>query len=324
MYVNYDNMSTGKILSILSIYNTLPFNKKHDYFKKNMCSDLKKYKLIKKEYNVEDIIIKTEFSKHILENYMCQICRDLMYPCLVLYCGHSFCEKCAAMTQQTEEEYARCFYCRSEVDGFCTNYTINNIIGSLNIVCPNNCEWKGNLDCLNNHLQYCEYQNISCALCNNIMIFKNFKNHSENECAFKKSKCKYCDCIGPYTYLHEHEKNCQNNMIVCTKCNYKIQSNRLLYHNKYECIYREVECKYCFIKTTNIRKHIIKCNGHIGYCPCCEKYNVNTILHSYELKKHIDTCEYYYKMVYDNLWTNHTYIYKYFLKYDENILVHIR
>lgn len=272
------------------------------------CCNEKKYTVIKQTYSTENLLIDNEISQHIKDNYICQICSDLIYPCVVLYCGHSYCENCAAQIQNKYE----CSYCRAEIIGFSNNYIVNNFIGLLKIKCPNECEWTGNLNNLNDHLNLCLNRTVKSSCCNTISKYKDFINHCKNECPKRKVECPDCSKVGPFEYLNIHSMICPEKKIYCKSCHTECKKYYLPTHLKHECPKRSINCQFCnrTIIFDQMEDHRKKCNQILGYCPCCEKYNMENIVHQSNVTKHISNCKFYFRLMNKYLWANHDLYYK--------------
>ena len=308
---DYDDIYGGKSIEAIKIM--LKPNQKH-YFIKNVLFLCEKwtehtdYQIKKNIYFNEDLVIKNNtLSDHILEHYICQVCSDLMYPCVVLYCGHSLCLTCAG---KSEENY-KCPFCMSEITGFSNNYIVDNFMGLLNINCPNKCEWIGKLNNLKDHINKCDNQFVKCLKCNSEMIYSKFKNHCDNECIMRKIQCQYCKKMGPFNHLNSHEIECDKRIIPCNKCKTKIIYKKKEYHDKCECIYRRIDCNYCFssIIAFEMKKHKKICNKNIGFCPCCHQYGQKYIILRKNITKHLMNCTNYYKLIDKYFWMNNYIMY---------------
>ena len=95
--------------------------------------------------------------------FICPICHDVLKDASSFReCGHTFCERCI---EECSAVAASCPTCRKPVQtGSTPNYSLRDIIGSLEVRCPergnsigNTCNWKGNVNDLNQHLDICDF-----------------------------------------------------------------------------------------------------------------------------------------------------------------------
>ena len=303
---------TGKTCAAIGMYNKymeLIMQVSGDKFKnkklfaESFCTSYEDYKRIEINYSLEELIISDSLSDHILEYYTCSICCEIMYPCVVLYCGHSYCEKCASHVQ---DKY-KCLFCRAEITGFTTNFIINNFFNALKIKCPYECNWTGNLNNIKDHTNKCCNMNIHCNKCNQDMKHEHFKMHCDLECTYRKSVCRFCNKVGPHKYLVEHENICPEKPIYCNMCKKEYTYNNKYIHQNYECEYRQVNCSYCSTSVTlhNFSKHNEICSGLLNHCPCCAKFSQKTLVRNADMSKHMISCKYYTVLNKKYFWINH-------------------
>lgn len=252
--------------------------------------------IIYEEIFIEDHIVKDNTTLNIIENFTCPLCYDIIFPCVVLYCGHSYCEKCAVKIQH---EF-KCSLCKNEIIGFSTNYLVNNYIGNFNIHCPNNCGCIVKLCNLKEHTLCCNNQKISCSKCSENMLYKDFDEHKNNVCIYRKEVCALCQEIGPYLNLETHKNNfCIERLIVCSWCKKEHKYKNSIFHGKYKCTHKEIKCIHCdrIITANKFLEHKRICNKYRGYCPCCEKKNIFFPFFQEKMNKHLINCKYYYKII---------------------------
>ncbi|MCQ2818334.1 MAG: hypothetical protein MJ252_13790 [archaeon] len=139
----------------------------------------------------ETIIPEAFKNKNDADDLLCIICQNVPNPDLALElncCGHIFCEKCL---WQWIKDHHNCPLCKTEVG---TQNLLSRRLRDCNkifyrrmkrieIVCPFNCGWMGELETFDNHI----------VLCSNV----------ERQCKYSKFGCKY---KGKGEDLKEHEE----------------------------------------------------------------------------------------------------------------------
>ncbi|KAL7543617.1 hypothetical protein ACHAXR_012923 [Thalassiosira sp. AJA248-18] len=140
---------------------------------------------------------------------ICTICHDVFKDAASFNeCGHTFCIDCMKTSLQTN---AACPNCRVDVAGYNPNYVVRDIIGSMQVKCPegkggdhqdNNsnkrkrgegeedcnaaasaqavgCDWKGQLKDLKDHEITCEFKTVICGVdgCNHSCPRKDMVSH---------------------------------------------------------------------------------------------------------------------------------------------------
>ena len=197
-----------------------------------------------------DLLLDQSLINDINENYICSICFDLIYPCITLKCGHNFCKTCIdkyCISNRNNDN--KCAFCRAVFSDYSSNLKINNLLGNLISKCPNeNCDWKGNISKLNDHINEKNTTYVMCKWCNLPMEIKLFNNHIKNDCEYRQIKCNFCDITGPYCHFKYHKS------IYCKKC------PKRCWH-----------CHQLFDRNI-VHDHMTKCNNKLVPCEYCKKY----------------------------------------------------
>ena len=161
------------------------------------------------DYISERIPVELFDEIEIAELLKCQICSKVPLPekALETECCHKiYCEKCSDLVNY------EC-HCKSNLSNDIqfnyikrSNQLLYRILISLNIKCPYNCNWKGTLEKLSNHL---------------------------DSCKFKVDRCKYhifgCDYIGSLSNIIIHiNKNKDKHLALVDDClnKYNISLNK--------------------------------------------------------------------------------------------------
>jgi len=183
------------------------------------------------------------------ERYICKIC---IHPCqetfLSVCCGHNFCKDCLDKTKRSP-----CSICHNKKATTFPNIQADREIRSLRVMCTNKekgCEWKGELNDINNHLENsngCQYEDIHCSnKCGKILQRRLLSSHVSNECPGRIVKCPLCQISGGYRFIvGEHKEQCPKFLISCpNNCmTSKLAREDMETHRK-ECPLEVVECDY--------------------------------------------------------------------------------
>ena len=122
------------------------------------------------------------FSSEPSESCICVICRDVLKDASSLNCGHTFCAGCLVTCRTCSNP--SCPNCRKVLTGSHPNYVVRDIIGALEIKCPNSdeCNWTGLVKDLERHETTCMYQTMTCDVegCDHTCQRKDMRDHATN------------------------------------------------------------------------------------------------------------------------------------------------
>jgi len=199
------------------------------------------------------------------ERYICKIC---IHPCQEAYlsgcCGHNFCKSCLDNAKRTS---STCPYCQNMSFSTFPNIQADREIRSFHVLCTNEergCEWQGELNDIDNHLENsdgCQFEDVTCANgCGKILQRQYLTSHVETECPGRFVVCPLCYMTGPHKFIEgEHEEQCSKLPITCPNlCKVaKITREDMEAHRK-ECPLEIVQCEYhnvgCEERMTRKRK----------------------------------------------------------------------
>ncbi|XP_065903100.1 TNF receptor-associated factor 4-like [Dysidea avara] len=155
------------------------------------------------------------------ERYMCKIC---IHPCQDAYlsgcCGHNFCKSCLDTLKKTAKT---CPCCRNEDFVTVINKQADREIRSLHVICTNKergCEWQGELNYINNHLQNidgCQFEDVKCSNeCGKMLQRQYLASHVETECPNRQVECQDCHISGGNQFIEgEHKEQCPKLPLPC-------------------------------------------------------------------------------------------------------------
>ena len=175
----------------------------------------------------------------------CKICQ---LPCREAQksecCGHLFCKRdLEKMKAATAVSYA-CPICRIEPFKTYPDRAIDSEIKRLRIYCRNKevgcgCNWSGELNQIDAHLNKCE---IACEHCKEVMHYTAMIDHI-NECP---CHCQYCGTVAERDVINDqHMEKCHKFPVPCpnTCGKDKIPQDEIASHKK-ECPLEMVWCEY--------------------------------------------------------------------------------
>ena len=165
------------------------------------------------------------FIDNVPDRYICKIChspsRD---PLLTVCCGNVFCKSCLETAKLNPDIGNACPTCRN-VTEFNTfpNKQLDREIRSLHVMCTNkerDCEWQGELNDINNHLENsngCQFVNVACSnKCGKMLQRRYLTSHVETECPRRKVDCQYCPITREYEFIEgEHKEQCPKLPLPC-------------------------------------------------------------------------------------------------------------
>ena len=222
----------GAILGNTNIFS-------HTYQESKMAAsqDLPKHSYKGREYTFVDPAV------HLLEEFKCAICLQLVNQPVLTSCGHFFCVKCIK-SQQT------CPTCRKR---FTTtrDQRSERLLKAFKVKCPiseKGCAWEGDLEDTEEHMnKNCPHQQVSCPNgCRKTIERKSLPAHSRDSCTHRKYKCPYCWEEGLYKEItKEHLVTCRSLLLDCpAECGRHVERRRMKRHLSMLCPEEYVSCKY--------------------------------------------------------------------------------
>ena len=149
---------------------------------------------------------------------VCQqiLCEPYQAPC----CGQSFCRVCK---QKIKTDNKPCPTCKEVNFATFHNKGLEISLYKFQVYCSHKqegCEWKGELGQLDNHLNLspqpdkqlegCEYSEIECIYCSELIKRPNITVHQDNLCPKRSFSCEYC-----HSYESDYDDVINNHWPVC-------------------------------------------------------------------------------------------------------------
>lgn len=131
------------------------------------------------------------FVSPVNENFVCNICTNVMKDAVITLCGHSFCEGCLSKWLSRLDRET-CPVCRAYTSQYeiIPNISLRNMIRPLNVWCDNNhlgCHVVTKLENYEQHELICDYRLVKCSACNESVLFCNLAYHC-TECVSSVNK----------------------------------------------------------------------------------------------------------------------------------------
>ena len=189
------------------------------------------------------------------DRLVCQICHlPSRVPYLSVCCGHNFCKTCLDDYKKATTICTKvCPVCRDEKFIRVPNKLSDREIRGLYVMCNNKergCEWQGELNNVNNHLENsdgCQFEDVKCLNeCGEVLQRQHLTNHIENECPRRKVDCQYCHIAGEHQFIEgDHEEQCPKLPLPCpNKCEVENVPREDMEVHRKECPFEMVQCEY--------------------------------------------------------------------------------
>ena len=151
----------------------------------------------------------------------CPACEQIFRePYQISCCGNSFCRVCI---ERIKTDNTPCPTCNEENFATFHNKILQRSLYEFQVYCSHKqegCEWKGKLSRLDNHLNLspqpdkqlegCEYSEIECIYCSELIKRIFFTNHQQNFCPKRPFSCEYC-----HIYKSHYEDVINNHLPFC-------------------------------------------------------------------------------------------------------------
>ena len=198
----------------------------------------------------------------------CPVClKILCEPYQISCCGNSFCQVCIERIKVYNKPCPTC----NEVN-FATFHDkrLQHSLYGFQVYCSHKqegCEWKGELGHLDNHLnlspqpnkqlQGCEYSEIECNYCSELIKRSNITVHQEDVCPKRPFSCEHC-----HSYESHYEDVVNNHWPVCgyhpvqcpNECGISPKHQALEEHIAKDCPKTIIDCNFhrigCDVKLT--------------------------------------------------------------------------
>ena len=196
------------------------------------------------------------FIEDVPDKYKCLVCllpsRD---PHQVSCCGSVYCKSCLDQLRDSPEEFnCQAPDCRENLTNkYFRDTRADKEIHLFNIFCANNddgCEWVGKLRELDEHLNDCNHQEISCTnQCDGRFCRHQLANHLALDCPQRVIECPHCGNEAKYCFIWgEHMSVCLHCPVPCPneQCEEIVKQGNLQSHRA-TCPKEIIRCPYADI-----------------------------------------------------------------------------
>ncbi|XP_015777801.1 PREDICTED: TNF receptor-associated factor 6-like isoform X8 [Acropora digitifera] len=186
-----------------------------------------------------------------LENkYECPICLLGLREPVQTPCGHRFCRGC--ILRSMRDAGPKCPVDNEHLDEWQLNPDIFAKREMLNhpVFCRlkkvHECPWKGPLGELEDHLNECDFVDVSCPKnCGKEFQRKDLKKHLKDDCPNRTIPCIFCTVEVLWNSMENHFQDCPQYPLSCEKCGKEnIPRNEMQDHNEKECPRAELKCPF--------------------------------------------------------------------------------
>ncbi|XP_033096299.1 TNF receptor-associated factor 6-like isoform X2 [Anneissia japonica] len=177
--------------------------------------------------------------------YLCPVCLSVMKDPVQTKCGHRFCRACI-LRISGPRQYAKCpvdntwFYINGDMFD---DVAVSREILVLSCMCDNEkngCHWKGELFYLQEHLDFCDFCQVTCP------------NGCEQQYLRQQNS--------------SHLQDCPLRMVECSQCCENVTAKDLTRHQLLLCPKLPVSCVLCG-RNGILREEIPKHVSEEGNCP---------------------------------------------------------
>ena len=195
------------------------------------------------------------------DRLVCKICllpsKD---PYLTVCCGHLFCKICLdnmvrAHTDMSPESEAEvqasiCPVCRAEEFMTFSNKAADREVRQLRVCCTGKgkgCEWVGEINYINSHLEKCEFEEVKCSNeCGKMIQRQYLSGHVKSRCTRRKVNCQYCHDTGEHQFIEgQHKEECSKLPLPCpNKCEIGNVPREDIEAHRKECPLQMIQCEY--------------------------------------------------------------------------------
>ena len=214
-----------------------------------------------------------EFVDEVPGNCKCPICKKVFRdPQRVSCCEEEYCRACI---EQSLRDNRRC---PNQRCGNNDEYIVlseamrtRRQVDQLRCYCSNRregCEWEGELQELNNHLNEnptnenqlngCDFTTVHCRWCQEIFPRNEIGEHQENVCQLRLFTCQHCDHQDTYQRVMAiHLPKCPRQPVECPQgCGLSPRRQSLAAHKAEECPKTMIKCEVPGCEEKRKREHM--------------------------------------------------------------------
>ncbi|XP_065656699.1 TNF receptor-associated factor 6-like isoform X2 [Hydra vulgaris] len=192
------------------------------------------------------------FLHELSDEHECPVCKMALREPILTACGHRFCLSCSEEIRKINKGVFICPLDKTNLKYEQTflDKAVERVILQLKVKCNNylnNCQWTGELRAINNHLIFCEYQEVKCLnkRCSTSLMSKELCDHMETKCIYRSITCQHCNQKILFFEKQTHEQYCNRLPIYCVnQCGMEILREEMLSHIHDSCANTIIPCQY--------------------------------------------------------------------------------
>ena len=197
-----------------------------------------------------------EFISEVSNEYKCPECKCILRePHRVHCCDEEYCKACITPLFKNKRP---CPGCGRRIT-ISESKKTKRYIDQLRCRCSNRregCEWEGELQELDNHLNMdptnesqlngCNFTKIQCQHCQEMFPRNKMGDHQENVCPSRPFNCQYCGHYDTYEWvITNHLPECPQQPVECPQgCGLSPQRQNLATHKAEECLKTMIKCEF--------------------------------------------------------------------------------
>ncbi|XP_074605798.1 TNF receptor-associated factor 6-like isoform X1 [Acropora palmata] len=185
--------------------------------------------------------------------YECPICLLGLREPVQTICGHRFCRGC--ILRSIRDAGPKCPVDNVHLDewqlhpdNFAKREMLNHLV-FCRLKKHYECPWKGPLSKLQDHLEECDFFDVSCPKnCGKEFQRKDLEKHLEDDCPNRTIPCSFCAEEILWNSMENHLVDCPQYPLSCEKCGKEnIPRNEMQDHNEKECPRAELKCPFSVV-----------------------------------------------------------------------------
>ncbi|PFX28261.1 TNF receptor-associated factor 3 [Stylophora pistillata] len=192
---------------------------------------------------------KVKFLKRLDKKLLCPLCQDVLKQPWQTSCGHQFCFECLQSLLSAASPSCPIDGNKVTRDSSFHDKCCEREVLDLQCFCQyktRGCDWRGELRQLQAHGESCEYVDVLCRECKNIIERRLLEDHRVNQCINRASRCLHCGAEVIYSVLKDHFETCLKFPMDCVLSCGKgdIPRDCMEDHLTAECPNSEVPCHF--------------------------------------------------------------------------------
>ena len=205
----------------------------------------------------------------VADKHRCNICMKVLRDArLTECCGQHYCHLCLAQWLEKQGGGKTCPQCGNKDVKTMINKEKIREINEIRIRCTHHkkgCDWVGELEDINSHLQRCDCEEVTCTntgystttMCGEAIERRYLTDHQKNACKYRQYTCEYCGYVDTYDAIAgtgriffgggrgNHHDKCNNFPLECpNECGDKTIKRRDMTTHRNTCPLEPLDCPF--------------------------------------------------------------------------------